>query len=157
MNIQTARSEDVKEIASLVISLSHFYLPQNKSLGHLLPDSILPDWLLDNLTENQFLQRINSSGFSNHVYKINDEIVGYVSMKEGSHLYHLFVSELYQGKGIAHALWKYICEQCPAEKYTLRSSLYAVPVYKKWGFVETGIVQEKDGLKFQAMELINLS
>lgn len=74
-------------------------------------------------------------------------------MKEASHLYHLFVSEVHQGNGIANALWQHIVKQNRVEKYTLRSSLYAVPVYKKWGFVETDTVREKDGIKFQAMAL----
>ena len=159
MSIRIAHAEDVKEIATLVRSLSHYYLPQKISSAQdsstkSLSAKSLPSWLLSTLTEEQFLQRINSAEYSNYVYCIDDEIVGYIAMKESSHLYHLFVSEAHQGNGIANGLWKHICGKCSAEKYSVRSSLYAVPVYKKWGFVETDIVREKDGIKFQAMALI---
>lgn len=150
MSIQVAKASDVKHIADLVMSLSHYYLPPQD----LTPDATLPSWLLNSLTEEQFLQRLNSSDYKNYIYIVDEAIVGYISMKEGHHLYHLFVTESHQGKGIANKLWKHTCEQCPAEKYTLRSSLYAVPVYKKWGFIETDSVKEKDGLKFQSMELV---
>lgn len=157
MTIRVAHAEDVKEIATLVRSLSHYYLPQKISsaqglLAKRLSTNRLPIWLLNSLAEEQFLQRINSAEYSNYVYCINSEVVGYIAMKESSHLYHLFVSETHQGKGIAHKLWKHVGENCSAEKYTVRSSLYAVPVYKKWGFVETDAIKEKDGIRFQAME-----
>ena len=164
MSIRIAHAEDVKEIATLVRSLSHYYLPQKissaqdsstkSSSAKSLSTNRLPSWLLNTLAEEQFLQRINSAEYSNYVYCIDDEIVGYIAMKESSHLYHLFVSEAHQGNGIANGLWKHICGKCSAEKYSVRSSLYAVPVYKKWGFVETDMVREKDGIKFQAMALI---
>lgn len=157
MSIRIAYAEDVKEIATLVRSLSHYYLPQKISSAQdsstkSLSAKSLPSWLLNTLTEEQFLQRINRVEYSNYVYCIDDEIVGYIAMKESSHLYHLFVSETHQGKGIAYKLWKHVGENCSAEKYTVRSSLYAVPVYKKWGFVETDSIKEKDGIRFQAME-----
>ena len=159
MSIRIAHAEDVKEIATLVRSLSHYYLPQKTSSAQDSPTKSssvksLPSWLLNSLTEEQFLQRITNAEYSNYVYCIDDEIVGYIAMKESSHLYHLFVSEARQGNGIANGLWKHICGKCSAEKYSVRSSLYAVPVYKKWGFVETDMVREKDGIKFQAMALI---
>ena len=157
MSIRIAHAEDVKEIATLVRSLSHYYLPQKISSAQdsstkSLSAKSLPSWLLSTLTEEQFLQRINSAEYSNYVYCIDDEIVGYIAMKESSHLYHLFVSEAYQDNGIANRLWKHIGKNCSVEKYTVRSSLYAVPVYKKWGFVETDSIKEKDGIRFQAME-----
>jgi GNAT superfamily N-acetyltransferase len=157
MSIRIAHAEDVKEIATLVRSLSHYYLPQKISSAQdsstkSLSAKRLPSWLLNTLAEEQFLQRINSDEYSNYVYCIDDEIVGYIAMKESSHLYHLFISEAYQGNGIAHKLWKHVGKNSSAEKYTVRSSLYAVPVYKKWGFVETDSIKEKDGIRFQAME-----
>lgn len=148
MIIRRAHTEDVKNIATLVMSLSHYYLPKQALAEEL------PKWFLNSLTEEQFLQRMNSNEYSNYVYCIDDEIVGYIAMKESSHLYHLFVSESHQGKGIANTLWQNVVKQNKVKKYTLRSSLYAVPVYKKWGFVETDIVRENDGIKFQAMALI---
>jgi len=74
-------------------------------------------------------------------------------MKNKNHLYHLYVSNEYQGQGVARKLWEQAMSHCRNNIYTLRSSLYAVPVYKKFGFVEVGEAQEKNGIDFQEMEL----
>ena len=74
-------------------------------------------------------------------------------MKRSSHLFHLFVSEKYQGKGLARELWGFASNVCVSNIYTLRSSLYAVPVYRKFGFIESGVAGEIDGIGFQPMEL----
>jgi GNAT superfamily N-acetyltransferase len=63
------------------------------------------------------------------------------------------VSEQYQGQGIARALWENITTHCACRSYVVQSSLNAVPVYKRFGFIESGAVAEKDGLQFQPMEL----
>jgi predicted GNAT family N-acyltransferase len=44
-----------------------------------------------------------------------------------------------------------MCTQ--SNRFTLRSSLYAVPIYKRFGFSESGPVGTKDGISFQPMEL----
>ena len=80
-------------------------------------------------------------------------IIGYISLKGDSHLYHLFVSAEYQGQGIASKLWRYVLSQNTSQTYSLRSSLFAIPVYQKFGFKISGDVQSKDGIQFQAMEL----
>ncbi|MCH8529481.1 MAG: GNAT family N-acetyltransferase [Saccharospirillum sp.] len=89
----------------------------------------------------------------NLVYEVDGSIVGYLAIKGGSHLYHLFVSEAHQGKGIAKQLWMAAIEGSPVKCFTLRSSLYAVPVYKRFGFEESGPAGLKDGISFQPMEL----
>ena len=116
MIIRRAHTEDVKNIATLVMSLSHYYLPKQALAEEL------PKWFLNSLTEEQFLQRMNSNEYSNYVYCIDDEIVGYIAMKESSHLYHLFVSESHQGKGIASAMMHAAfaeAHSCPAEFFGL--------------------------------------
>ena len=74
-------------------------------------------------------------------------------MKAGNHLHHLFVDEAHQGKGIARYLWQEIMERCPSDEYSLRSSIFAIPVYKKFGFSESGDLSEKEGIQFQPMSL----
>lgn len=145
MSIRLAAINDVESISQLVTSLSHFYLNDKKDE--------LPEWFLSTLTETAFSERINNSEYSNFIYEEDNITIGYISMKDNSHLYHLFVSEKHQGNGIARKLWEYVANHCLAKSYTLRSSLYAVPIYIKFGFVESGIIQEKDGVRFQPMEL----
>ncbi len=75
-------------------------------------------------------------------------------MRGGCHLFHLFVAETHQGKGISRALWNYAISGAKPKEYTLRSSLYAIPVYQRFGFTEYGAVEQKEGIVFQPMRRV---
>lgn len=145
MNIREPSAEDLAGIRTLVISLSGFYL------ADVQPD--LPNWLAETLTEEQFVSRLNSKEYVHRVALLAEEVVGYLCIKGNNHLYHLFVSEQHQGRGIARALWENIVECCKFSTCTVRSSLYAIPIYKRFGFVTSGPAAEKDGVQYQTMEL----
>lgn len=138
---------DVKQVSMLVRSLSHYYLNNSSNK--------LPEWFSTTLTECEFSNRLKNLYFTNLICEVNNSIVGYLSMKGDNHLYHLFVAEKQQGKGIAKKLWQHAMGICISEYYTLRSSLFAVPVYRNFGFIESGSALEKDGISFQPMELKN--
>jgi GNAT superfamily N-acetyltransferase len=146
-----ATPSEAPALAQLVNGLSHYYLDD--------PKVQLPDWLSDTLTEGAFAARLADPSYINLVCKFKDEvsgadvIQGYISIKDQSHIYHLFVAEEYQGKGIAKQLWNQARSITQNESFTVRSSLYAVPVYKQFGFVEAGEVGCKDGVSFQPMNL----
>lgn len=145
MCIRVAVSNDVNKISTLVASLSHFYLKN--------PTDVLPQWFDNTLTQRAFLTRIEDPDYANFVYELDDEIIAYIAIKGNSHLFHLFVAEKHQGKGLSRAMWVFATNVCVANLYTLRSSLYAVPIYKKFGFVESDVAGEKDGIGFQPMQL----
>lgn len=145
MDIREARAEDAKQIQSIVVSLSHFYL-ENSS-------DELPTWFSNTLQESEFKRRLSSDDFTNFVYVSNNIIVGYISVKNRKHLYHLFVSENHQGKGISKQLWQYANSMLGNSIDTVRSSIFAIPIYKKFGFKESSSPQVKDGIGFQPMEL----
>lgn len=145
MNIRRALVDDAKQIKELVVSLSHFYLEDSNSL--------LPEWFSKTLEISEFERRLSSEEFTNYVYALNDVIIGYISFKDVCHLYHLFVAENYQGQGISKELWHYATSNSDVSTYTVRSSLYAVPVYKSFGFIESSDASIKDGIGFQPMKL----
>ena len=146
-----ATPAEAPALAQLVNGLSHYYLDD--------PKAQLPDWLSDTLTEASFTARLAEPNYINLVCKFKDEvsgaevIQGYMSIKDQSHIYHLFVAEDYQGKGVAKQLWNHARAFTQSESFTVRSSLYAVPVYKQFGFVEAGDVGCKDGVTFMPMKL----
>jgi len=145
MDIRSATNNDAQGIQILIKSLSHFYLDgKNKAL---------PRWLDSSLKLDEVTARINSPQFENYVCESDGEIVAYLSIKEGAHLYHLFVDEQYQGQGLSRKLWEHGKKLASSNAFTLRSSLFAVPVYKQFGFVEDGSVLKKDGVSFQPMVL----
>ena len=144
MNIRKASKKDAEKISNLVTSLSNYFLTTGQKE--------LPRWFSDTLTKSEFENRLNNNEYLNFVYETQNNIIAYISISTTGHLYHLFVSEKYQRKGISRKLWSKILTECKLSKYTVRSSLYAVPIYKKFGFQESDKIGEKDGIEFQPME-----
>lgn len=147
MSIRLATENDVSKVVDLVASLAPYYL--DNSIHEL------PSWFRNSLSASAFLTRISSPEYMNFVFEEAGSIAGYISLKDKSHLYHLFVPEEYQGRGIARLLWEHVKECSHANVFFLRSSLYAVPIYKRFGFLESGPSGTKDGISFQPMELKN--
>ena len=146
MTIRQAKFEDAFEIQALVFSLSHFYLES--------PNSLLPQWFKEPLTVTEFQKRLSDKDYVNIVYTEKGLIVGYLSIKNGNHIFHLFVDKDYQRQGISKQLWAYAITQSSNTTYTVRSSIYAIPVYKSFGFVITEAERKKDGLAYQSMKVI---
>jgi GNAT superfamily N-acetyltransferase len=144
MWIRRASKEDAQQLKDLVCSLAYFYMSDL--------NSDLPAWFSTSLDLVEFEARLESERFTNIVYELDNDLIGYISMKDNSHLYHLFVDRHHQGKRIARQLWSAVKKICPSSKYTVRSSIYAVPIYQKFGFVLSGVVGEKDGIQYQPME-----
>lgn len=152
MTIRKANIADAKDLSTLAMSLSHFYLAQN--ITHL------PHWLADNFSESQFLDRLSSNDYTHFVVETDHNIVGFIAIKHPNHLYHLFVDEKYHGQGIGKQLWQYAFKALDLSKQgniTVRASLYAVPVYEKFGFVAYEAISEKDGVNFLTMAYTPLS
>ena len=145
MNIRKAKEDDAEQIKELVSGLSHFYLSAS--------EESLPEWLLSSLELKEFKSRLKNNEFTNLVSERNGSIIGYISIKNKNYIYHLFVSQDHQRKGIAKKLWKKAKNLCQSSTYTVRSSLYAVPVYENFGFTKSKEIETKDNLQFQTMEL----
>ena len=144
MNIRAATPSDALDIKTLVHSLSHYYL-QDKTAP-------LPSWLSKTLAITEFERRLSGDDFITFVYRQSDAVVGYISIKDKNHLYHLFVAETHQGKGIARKLWNHATSTVNSNRYSVRSSLYAVPIYQSFGFKSSSAAANKDGIGFQPME-----
>jgi GNAT superfamily N-acetyltransferase len=146
VSIRKAKEVEASKIKDLVTSLSHFYLEDK--------NASLPQWFLATLELSEFQQRILSTNFVNYVYTENDIIIGYIAIKDSSHVYHLFVAEGHQGKGIAKELLKFTTSKLSSHTFTVRSSIYAVPIYKAFGFIESESAASKGGIRFQPMEFV---
>jgi len=144
MNITKTTESDVIPIKELVESLTRFYSND--------PTKRLPAWFLNSISEQEIINRIVSAEFYNLSYKIDGNLVGYIAIKNNYQLYNLFVSEHHHRCGIAKKLWLAAKEATASKKYFLRSSIYAIPVYERFGFSRVGGPTEKDGIQFQLME-----
>jgi len=141
--IRKAVESDANEISHLVANLSHFYLNDEQA--------DLPEWFANTLDIKEFKHRLSNDYFTHLVAVLNNQIAGYIAMRGENHLYHLFVAEQHQGKGIARDLWQHMVSISPSDSYTLRSSIHAIPVYQQFGFIKDGESGERDGICYQEM------
>ena len=85
----------------------------------------------------------------------DSELAGFIAIRDGSHLFHLFVERAHQRQGIARRLWERALEELCAPGsdggFTVNSSLRAVPVYQAFGFVPAGSIQSIHGISFLPM------
>jgi GNAT superfamily N-acetyltransferase len=73
----------------------------------------------------------------------------------------MFVDEEYQNQGIARKLWQVALEYCLSKGnpgiFTVNSSKYALPVYKKLGFIPQSESQERNDVIYVPMKLTIIS
>ena len=83
------------------------------------------------------------------------QFVGFIAIRDGSHLFHLFVERSHQRQGIGRRLWELALEELCAPSrdggFTVNSSLSAVPVYHAFGFIPAGSIQRMHGISFLPM------
>ena len=85
----------------------------------------------------------------------DSQLAGFIAIRDGSHLFHLFVERLHQRQGLARHLWeralRELCATSSNGAFTVNSSLSAVPVYQAFGFVSAGAIQSIHGIPFLPM------
>ncbi len=142
MKIRLATIEDAPAISALLCSLSKAFIAQ--ALSEEAADRLLGS--MDTASIREYI----ASGYRYHVAEEGGEIVGAAAVKENRHLYHLFVSERYQGRGIARDLWEAAKAASLAAgnpgRLTVNSSLGAAGLYEKWGFVKMSDAVDKSGV-----------
>lgn len=144
MSIRPAKQQDATAISQLIAALSHYYTENGTGVP--------PDWFTESITPRLIRNKICSEEYVNYVYVHDKAVVGYIAIKDHHHVYHLFVASEYQGKGIARQLWETVRTLSQSRHFIVRSSLYAVPIYERFGFRPSGPVDSKDGIAYQAME-----
>lgn len=97
------------------------------------------------------------SGYRYHVAVSAGRIVGVVGMRDECHLFHLFVAEEHQGRGIARSLWNAARQSCRAAGnpgvFTVHASSLARPVYVRFGFVPESASITNNGVTAVPMRL----
>lgn len=86
----------------------------------------------------------------------DSQLAGFIAIRDGSHLFHLFVARAHQRQGIARLLWeralRELCAPSSEGALTVNSSLSAVPVYRAFGFAPAGSLQRVHGVSFLPMK-----
>ena len=145
MKIQFANEQQAPMISELIHGLSHYFTvkPDGSGAAHFL-QSITPDAIRNYILD---------SGFVYITATENGELAGVAALKGGTHVFHLFVAAPYQKRGLATQLWKalqaYIDKK--ANEITVNSTLFAEPVYQRFGFVAQGERVERNGVAYISM------
>ena len=95
------------------------------------------------------------------VAEIEGETVGMILILNNSYIGQFFVHAGYQRKGIGASLWKAAlsraCHSGSDGSFTVKSSIAAEPVYRRFGFEPTGAVAIDSGFRYVPMSRGTLS
>lgn len=149
LTIEKMREGEEQEIANLI----------KQVFGEFVAPAYGPEGV------NHFLDYIEPANISkrrsegNHLAltaKIDEQVVGIIEIRDWNHICLLFVDKKYHNNGIAQRLFRESVRHC-REKGTaeldVNSSLFAVPIYERLGFVQTESEQTKNGIIFVPMKL----
>lgn len=147
MELRTGLALDADAIASLIASFQHLLTDS--------PDGAGAEDYLASVSGEAEARYLASDRFEYVLACDAGEMVGFIAMRDVTHVFHLFVQSACQGRGVASALWREARRRAERRQqdavYTVNSSLRAIPVYEGWGFQATGPVQRVHGISFLPM------
>lgn len=150
MHIKRASVKDVPQISALIRGLSTLYI--------LSPDTEGAEPYLESISEPAIRGYVSANNFRYLVVESEGQLIGVIALRDNTHLYHMFIAEEFQGQGMGHKLWETVKAEAMQEgnigRFTVNSSLNAVPVYERLGFVPVGNKVEENGVTFQPMLLV---
>lgn len=89
---------------------------------------------------------------------LNEEIVGVITLRDGTHISLLFVDEMYHRRGIGSQLIEHLANYLKNDmgKYfmTVNASPYGLPFYRSVGFTELGPEVKQRGIIYTPMRLV---
>ena len=138
--IRRAVPEDADAISKLIMDAVHHFLVDPGGKGaELFFASITPQAIRDYINDRRF-----------H-YLVADQdanLLGALALRDGRHLFHLFVAPSHQRRGIASSLWDAARSAAAPDAMflTVNASSNAVAVYQRFGFTTVGPRQEVNGV-----------
>ena len=149
LEIRTAQPSDVPQISALISDLAHYFTLDSSGKG--------ADHFLSSVSVKAIERYISSPTFYYLVGFIGERLAGVVAIREGKHLFHLFVSPEFHRQGVARVLW-YRARAAALQDgnpgiFTVNSTPFAVPVYERFGFRAVGPRTELNGIAYVPMEL----
>lgn len=151
MRIRKATIADACAISHLIRPLAQTYIAQDfppEGAANLLA-SMAPE----------AIERYFVAGYEYHVADQNGVIVGVVGVRDNRHLFHLFVADEYQRRGFARQLWLVARDACRQSgnigEFTVNSSVFALAMYRKFGFLETGRPETRHGVTSVPMKYVD--
>ena len=150
ISIRHASGSDARNISRLLRSLSHTYITSPGGAG--------AERFLATLTEEAIAAFIKRADvFYLIAESPTNELVGAAAMQGNRTVAHLFVSPHYQGRGLGRQLWESLRHNALRAgnpgSFSVKSSVSAVPIYQRFGFIVVSPKIEKNGGAYVPMAL----
>ncbi len=145
MYIRPAEIADFPVIASMLHALALEFIVPGMTTG------AASMFLRANDEEALLAYRV--AGHVTSVAVIDDQIAGFIAIRPPSHVFHLFVAQQWQRRGVARALWEHVVKHACVDTvtYTVNASPYAVPAYLALGYQCSGPLACHKGVSYQPM------
>lgn len=144
LEICTAKVTDASSIYELIRSVAQACLGTDATP------------FLNTVSPSTIESQLQNPAYSYVLGFVGNELVGVAAIREKKHVYHLFVSPKHHYKGIAKSLWNNLMSDAVSNginMFTVNSSIYAVPIYRKFGFLPASEPQTKSGINYVPMKL----
>ena len=152
MKVERAAIADAARVSALVRELSRPFLMSPSGEGAAS--------FLASISETAIRGYVSSGNFEYWIAEQERLLAGVVALRDNSHLFHLFVAKPFQRQGLGGQLWQMVkanaFQSGNPGRFTVNSSLGALPVYEKFGFTANGPVLQTHGVAFQPMQLIQI-
>lgn len=145
MKIRPATSGDAPGISALILSVAHFFT--------LDPEGRGAEDFLQSLQPEAVVARLATAAFTTWVAVVGrNDLAGVIVVRDGSHLFHLFVAEPFQRRGWARQLWLHALSQTRhGARITVNATPFAQGFYERMGFIATGPSVQTRGIAFVPM------
>jgi GNAT superfamily N-acetyltransferase len=147
MNQRPGNLQDATRIADIIASFAHELTDE--------PSGQAAEQYFASVSEQAEREYLKSDRYRYTIALDQNEIIGFIAIRDNTHIFHLFVRHDKHGQGVATSLWTSARRHAVASgnsgPFTVNSSLKAIPVYRKFGFFATGPVTTVHGISFQPM------
>lgn len=149
MNLRPGTTNDAAALADLIASFRH------ELADH--PDGAGAEKFFESVSAQAERSYLASERYRYVVAEREGVLLGFIALRDGSHVFHLFVARQYQRTGVADCLWQearaHALRSNVGGEFTVNASLRAVPVYRAFGFVAAGEMASAHGISFLPMRL----
>lgn len=144
LTIRPARLEDAPAISALICDLLPYMTVAADGSGAAA--------FVRTLRASAIAACLADSRYRYQLGWLDGQLAGVVAVRDGSHLFHLFVARALHGRGLGRQLWQAARLAAPdGTGFTVNSSVFALPMYQRFGFEALGPAIARDGIAYIPM------
>lgn len=148
IQISIAQESDAQNISTLIYTTSQSCC--------FTTEQPCPEWFEESVNSTHIAKSINDKNMDWLIASIDAKLVGVLALSNRTFVKYFFVNPSYQNSGIGKRLWNTASQKgILGDSLKVRSSLNAVPIYERLGFVTTEPQKVFEGLHYQTMVATN--